>query len=140
MTSGQHLAALPELLLDRSLGGIAVPALLRAAGLRVHTLAEIYPSGADDDVDDAEWLRYAGQRGWPVLLKDQRIRYRAVERAAISAHGITAFCLTGGDLRPAVLAEQFLNVLDKVALACARPGPALLVISASGMRSVPLDP
>ena len=138
MTSGQHLAELPELLLDRSLGGIAVPALLRAAGLRVHTLVEIYGSRAGE-VDDAEWLSYAGQHGWPVLLKDQRIRYRAAERVVITAHGITAFCLTGADLRPAVLVEHFLRVLDEIALACARPGPSLHLISASGMRGVPLE-
>jgi hypothetical protein len=73
MTTGQHLSELPELLLDRSLGGVAVPTLLRAAGLTVHTLVEVYGSRADE-VADAEWLGYAGQRGWPVLLKDQRIR------------------------------------------------------------------
>lgn len=139
MTTGQHRTELPELMLDRSLGGIAVPALLRSAGLRVHTLADVYPSSASQDVTDADWLAYAGQRGWPVLLKDQRIRYRPAERAVVAAHGLIAFCLTGADLRPAVLAEQFLAVVEEVARMCARPGPALHVISASGMRSVPLD-
>jgi hypothetical protein len=138
MTTGQHVSELPELLLDRSLGGVAVPALLRAAELTVHTLVDVYGARADE-VADAEWLGYAGQRGWPVLLKDQRIRYRAAERAMFTAHGIKAFCLTGGDLRPAVLAEHFLRVREEVALACTRPGSSLQVISASKMRGVPLD-
>jgi len=138
MTTGQHVSELPELLLDRSLGGVAVPALLRAAGLTVHTLVEIYGSRADE-VADAEWLGHGGRQGWPVLLKDQRVRYRAAERAMLTVHGIKAFCLTGGDLRPVVLAEQFLRVREEVALACTRPGPSLQAISASGMRGVPLD-
>jgi hypothetical protein len=138
MTTRQHSGALPELLLDRSLGSIAVPALLRAAGLRVHTLVDVYGSAAEA-VEDAEWLGYAGQRGWPVLLRDPHIRRRAVERAVITAHGVRAFCLGGAHLEPAVLADRFLSVLDAVALACARPGPALYLITASGMRSVSGD-
>jgi PIN like domain len=137
MTTGQHRADLPDFLLDRALGGIAMPALLRAAGLRVHPLVEIYPP--DAQVGDAEWLGYARDRGWPVLLRDSRIRYRPVQLAAVAAHGLTAFCLAGKDLGPAVLAEHLLAVLGEIALACARPGPALHLISAAGMRAVPLD-
>jgi hypothetical protein len=39
---GGHPAGLPELFLDRSLGRRQVPDLLRAAGLRLRTLAEVY--------------------------------------------------------------------------------------------------
>ncbi|CAN5867677.1 hypothetical protein BH24ACT15_BH24ACT15_37630 [soil metagenome] len=45
-----HPLGLPDLLLDRSLGSIQVPALLRAAGLRLHTLVDVYGSPADGDV------------------------------------------------------------------------------------------
>ena len=37
-----HPAGLPDLFLDRSLGRINVPGLLRAAGLRLTTLIEHY--------------------------------------------------------------------------------------------------
>ena len=144
MTTGQPSPALPDalpdLLVDRSLGSIAVPALLRAAGLRAHTLVDVYGPAAAGAVPDAEWLDYAGQRGWPVLLRDQHIRRRAVERAVLAARGLQVFCLGGAALRPAVLADRLLAVLDEVALACGRPGPALYVITGSGMRRAPLDP
>lgn len=84
MPSG-HPVGLPDLFLDRSLGRVQVPTLLRAAGLRVRTLAEEYGVPADEDVVDTEWLSYAGRSGWPVLMKDDRIRYRLVERAAVIA-------------------------------------------------------
>jgi len=82
MPSG-HPQGLPDLFLDRSLGRVQVPTLLRAAGLHVRTLSEEYGVPADEDVPDTEWLAHAGQRGWPVLMKDERIRYRSAERGAV---------------------------------------------------------
>ena len=110
MDSG-HPSGLPDLFLDRSLGRRQVPAQLRAQGLRLQTLAEVYGIPADEDITDVEWLEMAGGRGWPVLMKDERIRYRAVEREALIAHSVQAFCLTSGNLRAADMAERFLAVI-----------------------------
>jgi len=133
-----HPEGLPDLFLDRSLGRRQVPALLREAGLRLHTLAEVYGVPADQDVADTAWLQLAGQRGWPVLMKDERIRYRPAERAALIAHQVQAFCLTGGNLRAAVMAEQYLAVMDDLARACEARGPFLYAVSASGLRRLDL--
>lgn len=133
-----HPQGLPDLFLDRSLGRVQVPTLLRAAGLRVHTLSEEYGVPADEDVPDTEWLAHAGQNGWPVLMKDERIRYRPAERAAVIAFGVQAFCLTNGNLRAAAMAEQFLAMIDRIATACGDPGPFLYAVSASGLRSIEL--
>jgi hypothetical protein len=78
-----HPDGLPELFLDRSLGRRQVPDLLRAAGLRLRTLAEVYGIPADETVEDVEWLARAGREGWAVLMKDERIRYRPAERATV---------------------------------------------------------
>lgn len=137
MTSG-HPVGLPDLFLDRSLGRVQVPTLLRAAGLRVRTLSEEYGVPADEDVPDTQWLAHAGQSGWPVLMKDERIRYRPVERAAVIAFGVQAFCLTNGNLRAAAMAQQFLGVIDEITIACGRPGPFLYVVSPAGLRGVDL--
>jgi hypothetical protein len=45
-----HPAGLPDLFLDRSLGRIQVPALLREAGLRLVTLAERYGIPEDEGI------------------------------------------------------------------------------------------
>lgn len=82
----------------------------------------------------------AGQRGWPVFMKDQRIRNRQVERAAVNANGVQAFCLSGGNLKSGVMAEQFLAMIDGTGAACRTSGTIMYVISPSGMRAVPLDP
>ena len=133
-----HPEGLPDLFLDHSLGRRQVPALLREAGLRLHTLAEVYGVPADQDVVDTVWLQLAGQRRWPVLMKDERIRYRPAERAALVAHQVQAFCLTGGNLRAAVMAQQYLAVLDDLARACQAPGPFLYAVSARGLRRLDL--
>jgi PIN like domain len=59
-----HPDGLPGLFLDRSLGRRQVPDLLRAAGLQLQTLAEVYGIPADEDVADVDWLELAGRRGW----------------------------------------------------------------------------
>ena len=52
-----HPDELPDLFIDRSLGRIKVPALLRAEGLRLVTLAEHYGVPADEPTSSG--LSYA---------------------------------------------------------------------------------
>lgn len=137
MTAG-HPEGLPELFLDRSLGRRQVPDLLRAAGLRLHTLAEIYGIPADETVEDVDWLARAGAQGWPVLMKDERIRYRAAERQALLAYDVQAFCLSGGNVRAVAMAELYIRVLPHMVIACQENGPFLYVISTAGLRRVDL--
>ena len=101
-------------------------------------MAEVYGIPADEDITDVEWLEMAGGRGWPVLMKDERIRYRAVEREALIAHSVQAFCLTSGNLRAAAMAEQFLAVVGQIAAACTQPGPFLYAVSGRGLRRLNL--
>lgn len=137
MASG-HPEGLPELFLDRSLGRRQVPALLRSAGLRLRTLAEVYGVPADEATIDIDWPTRAGQQGWVVLMKDDRIRYRPAERAAIIDHNVRAFCLTSGNLRAATMAQQYLAVVDQLVEACKQPGPFLYAVSRNGLRRVDL--
>ncbi len=137
MASG-HPDGLPELFLDRSLGRRQVPDLLRGAGLRLRTLAEVYGVPADESITDADWLARAGQQGWIVLMKDERIRYRPAERAAVIDHEVRAFCLTSGNLRAATTAQQYLAVLGQLVEACRQPGPFLYAVSRNGLRRVDL--
>jgi hypothetical protein len=131
-----HPEGLPDLFLDRSLGGVQVPSLLRASGLRLRTLSEVYGRPDDQTVADVTWLERAGDVGWAVLMKDARIRYRPAERQALITHRVRAFCLTAGNLRAAEMAQSYLSVLPAMATACADVGPFLYVVSSSGLRKV----
>jgi PIN like domain len=136
--TGGHPDGLPTLFIDRSLGRRQVPNLLRVAGLRLHTLAEVYGIPADETIADVEWLMHAGREGWAVLMKDERIRYRPAERAAVVDHRVRAFCLTSGNLRARDMAGLYLGVLDRIAAACAEPGPFLYAVSRQGLRQLDL--
>jgi hypothetical protein len=133
-----HPDGLPELFLDRSLGRRQVPDLLRAVGLRLRTLSEVYGIPADEDVADVDWLELAGTRGWAVLMKDERIRYRPAERQALVSHQVMAFCLNSANLRAHQMAELYLASIEEIAATCRDPGPFLYAVSPRGLRRLDL--
>lgn len=118
-----HPDGLPDLFTDRSLGRKQVPALLRAAGLRLVTLAEHYGIPADQTITDEEWLQLAGEQGWAVFTKDTRIRRKYAEKEAICRYRVRCFCLRGKNLRAEGLTRRFLDNLARIVKACEAPGP-----------------
>ena len=105
------LPLLPEPLVffvDRALGRKAVPDALRLAGEKV----EIHSDHFADDATDADWLSVVGQRGWVVLSKDKRIRYRRNETDSLQAARARAFFLAGSkNLTGAQMGEIFVRAL-----------------------------
>jgi PIN like domain len=53
----------------------------------VITLAEHYGVPADEQVADTDWIEEAAKRGWPILMKDKRIRHRRAEITAVTEQG-----------------------------------------------------
>ena len=123
-----HPAGLPDLFIDRSLGRIQVPRLLRAAGLRLTTLAERYGIPADETVSDEQWITDVGRRGEVAFMKDARVRYNAAEKAAIIRHAVRCFCLSRRDLTAEQMANRFLGNLDRIAATCANDGPFIYAV------------
>ena len=123
-----HPDGLPELFLDRSLGGIKVPGLLREAGLRLRTLSEVYGIPADESVADEQWLRLAGERGWAVFMKDSRIRYNSAERIAVQRFAVRCFCLSSQSLTGPAMAGRSLDNLDAITRACSESGPFIYAV------------
>ncbi|MCB0984151.1 MAG: hypothetical protein KDB06_05805 [Ilumatobacter sp.] len=123
-----HPVGLPELFLDRSLGGKKVPSLLREAGLRLETLAEHYGVPADEDVTDEEWLEYAGKAGKVVFMKDARIRRNEAERAVVVEHKVRCFCIANQAINAEEIAARYLANLPAIIEACAQPGPCIYTV------------
>lgn len=109
--------------LDRSLGRRAVPEALRTDGWDVITLAEHYGVPADEQVADTDWIEEAAKRGWPILMKDKRIRHRRAEIAAVAEHKARCFVITRGDLPSADMVQRFINNKTAIVVAAAQPGP-----------------
>jgi hypothetical protein len=133
-----HPDGLPDLFIDRSLGRIAVPGLLRTAGLRLITLAERYGMPEDERVTDERWLEEAGLRGEAVFMKDARVRYNAAEKLAITRFKVRCFCLSRQDLAAAAMAARFLYNLDRITSACADVGPFLYAVHERRIDRLPL--
>jgi hypothetical protein len=98
MRSVSQPSLLPKFFIDRSLGRKAVPEALRADGWDVITLAEHYGMPLDQQVADTEWIEEAAKRGWPILMKDKRIRHRQAEIDAVIEHCARCFVIANGEL------------------------------------------
>ncbi len=135
-----HPDRLPDLFLDRSLGRIKVPHLLRHAGLRLITLAEHYGIPDDEGIADETWLEHAGRAGLVVFMKDEKIRLRPAERAAVMEHRVRCFCLSNQSLGGREMADRFLDNLDRIEAACmADPGPFIYAVDKRRIRRLDID-
>jgi hypothetical protein len=126
------LPSLPEPLvffIDRGLGQIVVAAALKGAGQIVKTHDEIFPQ----DEHDSVWLKEVGRRGWIVLTKDTRIRYRVNEVTALRRAKVRAFVLTRGDLKGEEMGNIFVKALPAIRqLATSTAPPFIAHVSRDG--------
>jgi hypothetical protein len=118
----------PRFFLDRSLGRKGVPEALRASGWQLITLAEHYGMPADERVPDTDWIQEAAKRGWPILMKDKRIRHRQVEIDAVVMHKARCFVITRGDLTSAEMVNRFLANRDAIFAAVSELGPYIFSV------------
>lgn len=115
--------------IDRSLGVEPIRTELIRSGLVV----EIHDDHFARDEEDRVWLQTAGERGWVVRTKDQRLRYRPMEIGALRASNARVFVLTAGNLRGSEIAAVFLTALPGIyRILHSRPGPFLARVSQSG--------
>jgi uncharacterized protein with PIN domain len=120
----------PRFFVDRSLGRIEFPRLLRARGVDLITLAEHYGIPSDESVEDVTWLADTARLGWVVLAKDARLRQRPAERAAIHEHEARCFYFARADLPAAETAARFVRNRAAIERACSDPGPFAYAIHA----------
>lgn len=65
-------------------------------------------------IEDEVWLLEVGKREWVVLTKDQRIRYRTIERNALLNAGIRAFFFMSGNISFPEMAEIIAGALPRM--------------------------
>ena len=115
--------------IDRSLGIDPIRTELIKIGLTV----EIHDDHFARDEEDRVWLRVVGERGWVVLTKDQRLRYRPLEIAALRASNARVLVLTAGNLRGIEIAAVFVTALPRIfTLLHSVPGPFVARVLQSG--------
>lgn len=117
----------PEFFVDRSLGRTTA-AKLADRGWAVHLVNDAFPYDAQDTPDEA-WITYGFTRGWALLSKDRRIRYRTHELVALVPGGVL-FCLSNGNLTIDTQVQWFDSSRKSIESAANR-GPGFYVVYAT---------
>jgi hypothetical protein len=102
--------AQPVFFIDRSLGRLDVPGVLRSAGYA----CELHDDHFDQHTEDTAWLNSIAARKWIVLTKDERIRYRPLELQALESAGLRAFIVISGNVRGVETAAILLKAMPRI--------------------------
>lgn len=106
-----------------------MPDVLRAAGARVESHDDHFAQSATDE----EWLKEVGRRGWIVLTKDHRIRYRLSELEAVRSARVRAFVLTPRNLTGSQNGKVFARALPRmIRYATGNPPPFIAAVTRAG--------
>jgi len=97
-------------------------------------MADVYGERIGQGLADEEWLTEAGRRGWIVLMKDARVRYRPAQLDAVRVFAVRAFCLANANLRGADQAERLVANLPRIVRLAEQPGPYIFGVYATGVR------
>jgi hypothetical protein len=95
---------------EASLGSTKVCDQLRTVGANV----EKHTDHFKEDERDSVWLRDVGTRGWVVLMKDERVRHRAVELEALIQGEVAVFVLANGQRSGDEMAQAFAKAFDRM--------------------------
>jgi len=95
----------------------------------------VYGPGAEERITDEEWLERAGS-DWIVLTKDEAIRRRPNEQAAIDRYRVRVFCLTSGGLTGEEQRDRILSNMNRIVQRSRQPGPYVCAIYAERLRQV----
>lgn len=117
------------LFIDRDAWSGKLDAALRVAGIPFQAHRDHFAH----DTPDADWLRKVGRRGWLVLTRDQNIRRKPNELAALREACVILFALTSGNLSAQETADIVVRAWPKLrALAAQTTPPAIFSVSRGG--------
>lgn len=78
---------------------------LKAFGEDVIHLKELFP----EDTADAEWLKYIGKEGLPLITRDEAVRRNPAELTALRKFNVGVFFLGGKNLDRCRLTQQIVR-------------------------------
>lgn len=91
------------------------------------------------DTADEEWLRYVGENGLFLITRDDRIRWRPNELAALRQHNVGAFFLGGKNRSRCELIQQTVGNWPRIKeLAAKTHRPFAFRVPPSGAKIEPI--
>jgi len=127
-------SAPPRFNIDVGLGNLAVPALVRRLGCEALTKLEVFDGRR---VEDTEWIAWADQEQLVVLTKDDAIRRRPLERAALAESSLRVFCLTNANLTKAAQVARFEQRWPAILRKCGTTGPFVCGVYSDRLQDLP---
>ena len=105
------------------------------AALRQHATVEIFFDHFNRGTADDIWIPNVAARGWFIITRDTRIRWRRVELDALERSGAGVFVVRGKALSGAGLIDAVLAALPKIkAAAQTRRRPFVCAVHATDGR------
>jgi len=115
------------------LGQKVIAQKLGQSGVVVEIHDDHFPQNAQDE----DWISEVGKRGWVVLTKDDRIRYRPAALDAYRRHNVRVFIFGTGEMKAQEMADAFVKALPKICrFAVRKTAPFFARISRSGGVSI----
>jgi hypothetical protein len=119
----------PTLFIDRCAWSGLLGRALAAAGIPFVEHGQLFPQACPDEV----WLEGVAGKGWLVVTRDQRIRYKVNEQAAAVRAGLHLFVFTQGGLPAARTADLLIAAYPAMArFAVTDAAPAFYSIQLGG--------
>lgn len=115
----------PIFFLDRGLGRHYVAEALRRAN-NVQLMAEVYPDGLDQTIDDPTWIGRASAEGWMALTKDACLV--CYHQDALRHSTLRVFALDNANLTGPDMAARFMTQLNRIVQRARKPGPYVYVV------------
>ena len=121
----------PVYYIDESIYSKVLIQKLLDIGVQIEHVGVAVPFGSPDE----DWLRLCGENGWLVLTRDQRIRYRKLERDTLKEFGVGAFTFVGGQAtgpQMATCISSLIPRMNRKSLSDSRPFLYTLYLRPSG--------
>ena len=113
---------------DRALGR-NVPNALKLRGIDAVAHDDLFDHKTGDDI----WLAEIGRRGWTVLTKDNRMRFREAEKHALISYKVGCFAIRQGHATSEQMVAILVSAWDKIeAISASEPRPFLYTVYKDG--------
>jgi hypothetical protein len=134
--TGEAAASGLRFFLDRGLGAIVVPGILRAAGWALETMDERYGAGESQNIQDTQWIEEATLVEDVLLCKDLAIAQNPLEAQTIYMTSAKVFALSNAGIAGPAMAQWYLDNEAKIIRTALRAkGPYVMAVNPSyGLR------
>jgi hypothetical protein len=134
--TGEAAASGLRFFLDRGLGAIVVPGILRAAGWTLETMDERYGAGESQNIQDTQWIEEATLVEDVLLCKDLAIAQNPLEAQTIYMTSAKVFALSNAGIAGPAMAQWYLDNEAKIIRTALRAkGPYVMAVNPSyGLR------